>query len=134
MKDKNLTYLLMRLIIGISMLGHGLVRLPKIVAFSNGMVAKFSESMIPSFLVEPFGYVLTIAEFLLGVLLVLGLFTRQALIGSIITMTLLVLGSTMVENWSVINSQLIHAAVFAFLLWHINYNNWSLDTIIKNKK
>lgn len=90
MKDKNLTYLLMRLIIGISMLGHGLVRLPKIVAFSNGMVAKFSESMIPSFLVEPFGYVLTIAEFLLGVLLVLGLFTRQALIGSIITMTLLV--------------------------------------------
>lgn len=134
MKDKNLTYLLMRLIIGISMLGHGLVRLPKIVEFSNGMVAKFSDSIIPSFLVEPFGYVLTITEFLLGVLLVLGLFTRQALTGSIITMILLVLGSTMVENWSVINSQLIHAAIFAFLLWNISYNNWSLDAMIKNKK
>ncbi|PQJ32920.1 DoxX family protein [Nonlabens arenilitoris] len=133
MKNKYLTYLLMRLIIGISMLGHGLVRIPKIEAFSNGMAAKFSESIIPAFMVEPFGYFLTIAEFLLGFLIIIGLFTRQALTGSIITMCLLVLGSTMIENWTVINSQLIHAAVFAFLLWNIDYNNNSVDHIIKSK-
>lgn len=110
------------------MFGHGLVRLPKMEAFSNGMVEKFQTTIIPEILVEPFGYVLTITEFVLGLLLILGLKTKQVLVASILTMTILVFGSTATENWPVIDSQLIHAVIFAFLLWNLEYNGWSLDS------
>jgi thiosulfate dehydrogenase [quinone] large subunit len=43
----------------------------------------------------------------------------------------LVLGSTLIENWSVLNSQLIHAAFFAFLIWFLPLNHYSLDRWIK---
>lgn len=74
-------YLLLRLAIGASMFGHGLVRLPKLNAFSDWMVGSFEKSILPQALVVPFSYVLPIAEFTVGLLLILGLFTRQALIG-----------------------------------------------------
>ncbi|WP_452225542.1 DoxX family protein [Lacinutrix chionoecetis] len=134
MKNKKQAYALTRIIVGVSMFGHGLVRLPKITEFSNGMVKKFSDSMVPELLVSPFGYALTIAEFALGILLIIGLFSKQTLLASIITMILLVFGSTMIENWSVINSQLIHATIFAFLLWFLDYNYWALDNVIKKSK
>ena len=132
--NQKLTYFLLRVIIGVSMFGHGLVRLPKIEAFSNGMVDKFQTTIIPEMLVEPFGYVLTVAEFILGLLLILGLLTKQVLVASILTMTVLVFGSTAMENWPVIDSQLIHAIMFAFLLWNLDYNAWSLDSRKKFKK
>ena len=128
MKNKKLAYFLLRIIVGMSMFGHGLVRLPKIAAFSAGMAEKFQDSMIPIFMVEPFDYLLTIAEFIIGILLLLGFLTRQSLVAGSIVMIVLVFGSSAVENWPVINSQLWHAAIFAFLLWNLDYNSWAIDT------
>jgi thiosulfate dehydrogenase [quinone] large subunit len=131
MKEKNIAYSLIRVIIGVSMLGHGLVRIPKIVKFSEGLVSKFADSMIPEIVIAPFGYALTIAEFLIGLFLVMGLFTKKAALAGIVVMISLVLGSTLIENWSVLNSQLIHAAFFAFLIWFLPLNYYSLDRWIK---
>ena len=85
-------FLLLRLAIGTSMLGHGLVRLPKLHQFSEWMIQSFAKSMLPKIMVYPFSYVLPITEFLIGLLLLLGLFTKQALIIGIIVMILLILG------------------------------------------
>lgn len=128
MNNKKLAYFLLRIIVGVSMFGHGLVRLPKIDAFSSGMAEKFVGSIIPQFVVEPFGYLLTIAEFVIGIFLILGLFTKQNLVAGTIVMIALVFGSSAVENWPVINSQFWHAAIFLFLLWHLDYNSWAIDT------
>jgi thiosulfate dehydrogenase [quinone] large subunit len=128
MKEYRLGYVLARIAIGVSMFGHGLVRLPKLEGFKNFMVQNFENSMVPEFLVTPFAYSLPILEFMVGILLIIGLFTRQALVLGAILMIMLVFGSTMIENWGIIDSQLIHAFIFIGLLLGINYNYWSLDT------
>src|ERR1700712_5260885 len=74
------SFLLLRLAIGTSMFGHGLVRLPKLATFSNWMVTSFQKSFLPQALVVPFSYALPFAEFAVGFLLIVGLFTKQALV------------------------------------------------------
>jgi len=124
-------YLLARLGIGASMFGHGLVRLPKLNGFSTWMVKSFEQSMLPGLLVTPFSYALPIAEFIIGLLLILGLFTRPAAIIGAVLMIMLIFGSSMIENWEAIPSQLIHIAFFALLLHFIESNNWALDRKLK---
>ena len=124
-------YFLLRLVIGASMFGHGLVRIPKLQAFSSWMVGSFEKSLLPKFLVVPFSYSLPITELVIGLLLIIGLFTKPALVAASIVMVILVLGTALVENWEALPSQLIHAAFFALLLQFIVNNTISLDTIIK---
>lgn len=127
-------YLLARLAIATSMFGHGLVRLPKLEAFSNWMVESFAKSMLPAGLVTPFSYLLPILEFTIGVLLIIGLFTRTALIGGCLVMIILIFGSSVVENWEAIPSQLIHIAFFAVLLNYLPSNTWAVDNVIANTR
>ncbi|UOE47954.1 DoxX family membrane protein [Mucilaginibacter sp. SMC90] len=126
------SFLLLRLAIGASMFGHGLVRLPKLSGFSNWMVGTFAKSMLPKALVTPFSYLLPIAEFTIGLLLISGLFTKPALIAGGLVMMLLILGSCMIENWEILPSQLIHAAFFALLLQFAANNTYSLDNLLFN--
>lgn len=129
------TYLLLRLGIGFSMFGHGLVRLPKLDKFSGWMVQSFEKSMLPASLVMPFSYFLPIAEFLVGLTLIIGLFTRYSLIAGAIVMLMLIFGTTMIENWEALPSQLIHIAFFAVLLNYVpQYNGYSADRIISRTK
>lgn len=131
MQDNYIAFLLLRLAIGASMLGHGLVRLPKLAAFSAWMTGQFGKSMLPSALIKPFSYVLPLAELLIGILLVCGLFTRVSLIGGGVVMVMLIFGTSMIENWEAIPSQLIHAAFFVGLLYFLQYNRLSLDHLFK---
>lgn len=124
-----IVFLLLRLGIGISMFGHGLVRLPKLNAFSQWMVGSFAKSMLPAELVRPFSMVLPFAELAIGFLLLIGLFTEPALISGAVLVLLLLFGTAMVENWEAIPSQLIHLVFFAVLLQFIASNSWSLDKI-----
>lgn len=125
------TFSLLRLAIGASMFGHGLVRLPKLPVFSHWMVGLFERSMLPLSLVTPFSYVLPLVEFAIGLLLLLGLFTRPALIAGSLTMVVLLIGTTIVEDWGAIPSQLIHAAFFAVLLQFIQSNTFAMDNLLK---
>ena len=127
----SITFLLLRLAIAVSVLGHGLVRLPKLSAFSNWMVNSFEKSMLPKILIVPFSYVLPLAEFIVGVLLFTGLFTRPALIVGAIIMILLIFGTAVIENWEALPSQLIHVAFYAVLLQFSQYNYWALDNLFK---
>src|SRR6266404_8360982 len=125
------TFLLLRLAMAVSVLGHGLVRLPKLSAFSNWMVNSFEKSMLPKILVVPFSYVLPLAEFTVGLLLFTGLFTRPASIMGAIIMIVLIFGTTMIENWEAVPSQLIHVAFYAVLLQFSQYNILALDNLFK---
>jgi len=126
----NTSFLLLRVAIGTSLLGHGLVRLPKLPAFSQWMVGLFAKSVLPEFIVTPFSYLLPIAEFVIGLLLVTGLFTRQALIAGSWMMIFLIFGTCLLENWDALPSQLIHVAFLAVLLNFTHNNTWALDNII----
>lgn len=117
MKDFKTTYFFLRLPIAISLLGHGLVRLPKLAIFSNWMLTSMEKSAIPSFLIVPFSYLLPIAEFLIGLALLIGFQTKYAIYSGLVLMSLLILGSASIENWSAIEAQLLHSVYLGGLLW-----------------
>jgi|SRR5690554_3112552 len=132
--DKKTPYLLVRLAIALSMFGHGFVRLPKLQAFSEGMLKNFENSMLPAFLTLPFSYILPIAELIVGLFLILGWFTRLSAIVGAAVMLSLIFGSSLVENWTAIPIQLIHIAFFAYVIQHIENNTYAIDNILREKK
>jgi thiosulfate dehydrogenase [quinone] large subunit len=117
MKDFKTTYFFLRLPIAISLLGHGLVRFPKLEIFSNWMVTSMEKSLIPSFIILPFGYVLPIVEFMIGLALLIGFQTKYTIFSGLILMSVLILGSSSIENWSAIEAQLLHSVYLGGLLW-----------------
>jgi thiosulfate dehydrogenase [quinone] large subunit len=125
------TFVLLRLAVGASMLGHGLVRLPKLRLFSAWMMGTFEKSMLPAAMIKPFSMALPVIEFMIGLLLLAGLWTYPALFSGGIVMLLLILGTTLIENWEAIPAQLIHIAFFAVLLQYISSNKFSLDQLIR---
>jgi thiosulfate dehydrogenase [quinone] large subunit len=121
MKKEYIAYLLARLPLGMSFLGHGLVRLPKLEAFSNGLVTSFSKSILPASLALPF------LELLTGILLFLGLFTRFAIFLGALLMLSLIFGSSMIEQWENVFTQLFYSGYLALLFYFLPYNNISID-------
>lgn len=132
---QKLSFLLARLSVGMSMFGHGLVRLPKLHGFSNWMVGQFEKSLLPEIIVLPFSYILPIAELLVGIFLLIGLFTKQTLIAGSVVMIALIFGSSIIEEWGAIPSQLIHAAFFSILLsFEKSYNSFAVDSVLERNR
>jgi thiosulfate dehydrogenase [quinone] large subunit len=128
-------FLLLRLGIGTSFFGHGLVRLPKLDKFSHGVITEFQHSIIPEALVTALAYTLPFAELIIGLLVLLGLFTRHALLAGAIVMLLLIFGTTTIEQWNILDTQLIHLLFFAGLLPFVDqYNTWALDKRIRRAR
>ena len=127
MKNFKISYFFLRLPIAISLLGHGLVRLPKLSGFSNWMVTSMEKSFIPEILIIPFSYILPIAEFLIGVWLLTGLKSKEALFSGIVLMSILIFGSCSIENWSAIEAQLLHCFYFFGLYWFWEKNQTNLQ-------
>lgn len=131
MKNSYSGYLLGRLPIAFSMLGHGIIRLPKMNEFSDWMVGVFEKSIIPSSVVMPFSYALPILELNVGFLLLIGLFTRQAIVLGSLIMLALIFGSCMLEDWQNVFVQMIYGAYFAVLLcFEKKYNRYALDGLL----
>ncbi|MCG9792792.1 DoxX family membrane protein [Flavobacterium algicola] len=126
--QNKLAFLIVRIGLGISMFGHGLVRLPKLETFSQGMLKTFENSMLPEFLTLPFSYALPIFEFLFGLLLLLGLYTRVAAVVLSAVLISLIFGSTLVENWNAINAQLIHLGFAAYIIYNLKDNSFAVDS------
>lgn len=125
--NQQLAYFLLRIILGINFFGHGLVRLPKIASFRTWMAGEFQNSMLPSFLTSSFATVLPIAEYVIGILLLFGLFTRQVLIVGAMLMIALIFGSCLIEKWEFVGFQMIYALFFFVLVFYFENNVIALD-------
>lgn len=124
-------YLIARLSIGMSMFAHGLVRMPKLDGFSNWMVTSFKDSVLPEALVRPFSYALPVLELAVGILLLLGLFTRLSIIGGSAIMLVLIFGSGMIEKWDAVFTQIVYGVIFAILYNYLESNRYSLDRVLR---
>lgn len=122
MNSRKLSFFFLRLPIAVSLLGHGLVRLPKLQAFSEWMVGSMEQSAIPDVLIIPFSYIVPFVETLIGLLLLIGFQPRYTLYAGLALMSILVLGSSSIENWGAIEAQLIHAVYLGGLLWWYERN------------
>ena len=131
--DRDLAYLLVRLTIGGSLFGHGLVRLPKLGAFHSHLMSEFKASILPPALVWMCGYALPFAELGIGVLLLAGALTRAAAIAGGLTMLVLVFGATSIEHFDVIGDQLVHSILLAAVLAFRSHNTFSVDHMLAGR-
>lgn len=131
MNNSSVAYVLLRISMGINMLGHGLVRIPKLAAFADGMTSGFQKSWLPSSMVHIFGTVLPFLEFAIGFLLIIGWQTRLACIAGALLIIALLFGSSTVENWDWMGIQMIYALFFFFLISQLEHNRYSLDKRIE---
>jgi len=128
MKKDHYTYLLARLPMGLSFFGHGLIRIIKLDEFSDGMVKQFSKSVLPEGFVSAFGHVLPFLEFITGLLILLGLFTRFGIVLGVAIILALIFGSSVIEQWNAIFTQLFYGAYLAVLFYFADWNRVSVDS------
>ncbi|MEE6177927.1 DoxX family membrane protein [Mycobacterium sp. 050134] len=132
--DRALAYLLLRLTVGASLFGHGLVRLPKLGAFHTQLMGEFKVSVLPALLVSGCGYVLPFAELLTGLLLLAGALTRAAAVAGALVMIVLVLGATSIEHFNVIGEQLLHAISLCGVIAFRGHNDYSVDRLLAARR
>jgi thiosulfate dehydrogenase [quinone] large subunit len=126
----ELAYVVLRLILGVNLAMHGLVRLfGDYAGFAEGIIDTFRDTVLPGLLLAPFAYGLPVIELLLGVLLLLGLWTRTTLVAGGALIGVLVFGSSLLQNWGTVGTQMIYALTFYVLLFHVRHNRFALDAL-----
>ena len=132
LSDKSLAYALLRLSLGINFAGHGLIRIHNgVAAFARTTTEHLAKSPLPSGLTCVLSYAIPFIEALLGLTLILGVFTRISLATGAIFMMLLTIGVTANQQWDIAGQQLLYSVVFFFLLYLLEHNQFSLDTVLR---
>jgi thiosulfate dehydrogenase [quinone] large subunit len=130
--DKSLAYALLRVSLGINFAGHGLIRIHNgIAAFAQTTTEHLAKSPLPSTLTYAFSYAIPFLEAILGLTLILGVFTRISLVCGAVFMMLLTVGVTANQQWDVAGQQLLYSVVFFLLLFFLDENNLSLDSALR---
>lgn len=127
--DASLAYGIFRFAFGINIFGHGFIRIMNGTSvFAAWMLKEMQGTMLPRAMVLPFGYVVPWGETILGLLLIVGLFTRTALVLGALLIAALTFGTTLRQDWTIAGLQLTYTLAYFFLLFfRENNNQWSLD-------
>jgi thiosulfate dehydrogenase [quinone] large subunit len=126
--DQRLAYALLRIVVGLNLMMHGLSRMligPGV--FASKLVGQFAHAPLPVWSIWSFGMVLPAVEALLGLLLLIGLRTRAALVAGSLLIMVLTFGSGLVQDWPAAGLQLTYALIYSVLLFLLRYNGWSVD-------
>jgi thiosulfate dehydrogenase [quinone] large subunit len=132
-RDIVAAYTLLRIVVGINYFNHGATRIFNIPGFMDSMVNTMQDSWIPVFLVRINAALVPPVELIVGVLIIIGFWTRGALIACFILMAVLMYGITIIQNWDGASSQLIYNIVLFILLAGLSFNRISVDGWIKSK-
>jgi thiosulfate dehydrogenase [quinone] large subunit len=119
-RDQHHAYLLLRVLTGFDFFGHGFARIftgTHLSGFAQGMVKSMASSPLPPSLTLASGYAIPWVEVVIGVLLLLGLFTRYALIAALLLMMVLMFGVTMKQDWTAAGQQMVYGFILATLLF-----------------
>jgi thiosulfate dehydrogenase [quinone] large subunit len=119
-REQRTAYLLLRLIMGLDFFGHGFARIftgTHLGGFAHWMVGDMAKAPLPPGLVLATGYVVPCVELAIGVLLLIGVGIRFALILAMLLMMVLMFGVTMKQEWSIAGQQMLYGFVLAVLLY-----------------
>jgi thiosulfate dehydrogenase [quinone] large subunit len=131
--DERIAYGLLRFVFGLNICFHGLTRL---LGDHQAFLVYLTKSLAPAILVPkaaipPLAAVLPWLEAFLGLLLLLGLFTRFALIAGFLVMILLMAGVTLAQDWATASLQLMYCLIYFILLTFLSRNHFSLDSLLR---
>ena len=132
--DRRTAYALLRVILGLNIFMHGLSRLlagPYL--FVTKITTQFAHTPLPHASLFYFAIALPWAEAFLGFLLLVGLWTRFALIAGTLLILILTFGSTLIEDFGIAGLQLTYAIAYFGLLFLLRYNRYSIDGAIARK-
>jgi thiosulfate dehydrogenase (quinone) large subunit len=135
MRDERLGYVLLRVVFGLNLLMHGVSRMlmgPGDFAFK--LQAQFAGSILPTTGVRLFGILLPGVEALLGLLILIGLRTRVALVVASLLMMALTFGSAIIQDWTATATQLFYAAIVSGLIVLQRFDGWSVDAWLRRKE
>lgn len=117
MRNSQLANWVMRIGLGINMLMHGLVRIPKLTTFVTKMAAGFAQTPLPPVLTKSFLYALPFVEFAVGILILLGgQFSRWGYFSGGLAIGALLFGTTLKEDWNGAGTQMIYVVAFYLAL------------------
>jgi thiosulfate dehydrogenase [quinone] large subunit len=131
---KALAYGTFRFALGIVEFMHGLVRLPGLAGFATGMVKQFQGTIMPGWFVYSFGSVLPFLEALIGLALILGVFTRWTLTAASLLMSILIFGTCLRSDWATVGLQMIYVIAFFIGLFFLEHNWYSIDRIVRGEE
>jgi thiosulfate dehydrogenase [quinone] large subunit len=133
MNHRETAYALLRITMGVIFLFYGIGKfMGGISNFVGGMNQHFS-GKLPAFMVMPFAYVLPFGEVLAGALIFFGLFTRVGLTLSGLLLIGLTFGTVMLGEAPTVAHNLQYALVNFVLLWFVDLNRYSLDSLFRRK-
>jgi len=129
--DASVAYAILRLTLGVNIGLRGIVRIAHgPAAFAQGIVKQMEATILPPSVVYAFAASLIWVEAAVGILLILGLQTRLALIVGGLMLTLLTFGTMQIENFQNAWLQLTYALVFFVVLALRSWNLISLDALL----
>jgi thiosulfate dehydrogenase [quinone] large subunit len=133
--DYLLAYTTLRLALGINELIHGVTRI-----FIGGMSAfltltqtQFQNTPLPVWQVRAFATVVPYCELIIGILLLLGLWTRWALALAAVLMVGIIFGTGMRGDWQIVFLQMFYSLLYSLMLMWRRYDGWSLDAWMSRK-
>ncbi len=126
--DASIAYAIFRLTFGVNIGFRGIVRIANgLDNFTAGLLKQFAVTSFPLGAVDAFGHTVPLVETVVGILLILGLWTRGALIIGGLMMTALTFGTMFLQNFDLAWLQLTYAMAFFGLLALRSWNLISLD-------
>ena len=126
--DAALGYVLLRLTLGLNLLFHSFQRWHDLGKFVDDVVHQFEQTPLPAWSVRAFATTILFWEPAVGLLLVLGLWTRVGLTAGSLLIALLTLGTALRGEHTVLSEQLIYALVFfVLLLFRARHDRFGLD-------
>jgi len=134
--DTSLAYAIFRLTFGVNLMLRGVDRIffMGLDNFANGMVKQFAMTWIGPGMIQPFAHTIPWIEMVMGALLIVGLFTRPALVVGGLLMTQLTFGTMFLRNFDLAWLQLTYAIAFFLLLATHAWNVISLDAMLGRTK
>jgi thiosulfate dehydrogenase (quinone) large subunit len=131
--NKSLAYALLRIAFGINFAGHGLIRIYNGVGvFAQSTAEHLAKSPLPEILTFGFSYAIPFLEAILGLTLILGVFTRVALVCGAIFMMALTIGVSANQQWDLAGQQLLYSLIFFLLLYLIEHNTFAVDNYLRS--
>jgi thiosulfate dehydrogenase [quinone] large subunit len=139
-RDLPVAYLMVRLTMGFHMFAHGGSRLPILFEFASQTATEFAPVRLiglpffPAWLVYPFILSVPVVEFLVGILLILGLKTKLASIAGGVTLLLLMFGQVARMNFGTAHLMWFYVLIFALLVGSNFADRYSLDRMMRNRR
>lgn len=125
----QIAYALFRIALGLDMFLHGIMRLPTLSMWVDAQAKLFENSFLPTFMVRGFLYALPVPEAIIGALLMMGYFTREALIAGSLVMIVLIFGTGTRQDWTTIGAQMLYALYYYIMLARLDDNWLAVDKV-----